>query len=119
MRGSDAPASELITEGLRILEAAAHRQIPVRLLGGVAVHLHLSGPLPEAIERPIDDIDLVTLPKQGSAVTELMVSLDYEPHRVFNTMNSGRRALFHHASRGHKVDLFIGSFEMCHATSPG
>ena len=39
-------------------------------------------------------------------------SAGYEPDRRFNAMQGDRRMIFH--GPGGKVDVFVGSFEMCH-----
>ena len=44
----------------------------------------------------------------------MLESLGYEADRSFNAMNAGRRALFYDMANQRQLDVFIGSFEMCH-----
>jgi hypothetical protein len=40
--------------------------------------------------------------------------MGYEPDRVFNATNGHRRLLFYDVANSRQVDVFVGSFEMCH-----
>jgi hypothetical protein len=40
--------------------------------------------------------------------------MGYEPSKNFNNMNAGRRALFHDTENRRQIDVFVGSFQMCH-----
>src|SRR5205823_4979652 len=42
------------------------------------------------------------------------VSMGYEPDKVFNATNGHRRLLFYDVEHQRQVDVFVGSFEMCH-----
>jgi hypothetical protein len=94
--------------------AAAHREgVPLRLLGGVAVRLRSSG-LPPALRRAYKDLDFATTKKAVGDTQELLRGLGYEPQVAFNTMNARERLLFFDDANGRQVDVFVGSFRMCH-----
>jgi hypothetical protein len=83
--------------------------VPLRLLGGVAVRLRCSGP-----DREFKDLDFATAGKGSGDTQELLRSLGYEPHVGFNAMNARERLLFFDNAHGRQVDVFVGSFRMCH-----
>ena len=62
-----APESDLVREALRVLDAGT--ELPLRLLGGVAILVSLPGePL---LPRPYNDIDLITLRGAGPKAAKL------------------------------------------------
>jgi len=104
---------DIVDEARRVLAAAAEDDVLVRLLGGVAVRLR-SNALPGALEREYKDLDFVTTRKASGDVQKLLRELGYAPHTAFNTMNSKERLLFFDDAHGRQVDVFVGSFRMCH-----
>jgi hypothetical protein len=71
--------------------------------------------LPEPLRRDYKDLDLVTGTKSRKAVDTFLRDAGYEPHVAFNAMNSKERMLFFDDAHGRQVDVFVGSFRMCHA----
>jgi hypothetical protein len=114
--GPDAtsPHADIAAEAERLIATAEPLDLPLRLIGGLAVKLHCSREI-ASLERQPQDIDLVTLRGKGKAVTEILPELGYVANLNFNTMNSGKRALFYDTPNERQVDVFVGSFEMCHA----
>jgi hypothetical protein len=108
------PDADIMTEANRLLEAANAADVPVRLIGGLAVRLHVPAGTEPIFEREYKDIDLVTLKGKSKVVTNFMISMGYEPDRVFNATNGHRRLLFYDVANSRQVDVFVGSFEMCH-----
>ena len=92
-----------------MLDAARAAGVPLRLLGGVAVRLRCSGP-----EREFKDLDFATTRKGSGDAQDLLRRLGYEPHVGFNAMNARERLLFFDDAHGRQVDVFVGSFRMCH-----
>lgn len=92
-----------------MLAAAGAERVPLRLLGGVAVRLRCSGP-----EREFKDLDFATSKKGSGDAQDLLRRLGYEPHVGFNAMNARERLLFFDDAHGRQVDVFVGSFRMCH-----
>jgi hypothetical protein len=114
MSSTTVPDADIIAEANRLLEAARASDVPIRLIGGVAVRLHVPAGERPVFEREYKDIDLVTLKGKSKAVTELMTLLGYEPDKEFNATNGHRRLLFYDPPHGRQVDVFVGTFEMCH-----
>jgi Uncharacterised nucleotidyltransferase len=105
----------LLEEAHRLLAAARERELPLRLLGGVAIQMLLAERMDERFQRESADLDFLTTRRSGRAVEELLASEGWEPERQFNALNGARRLLFEDPPSGHKIDVFVESFEMCHA----
>ena len=102
-----------MTEGRRVLGAAREAGLTVRLLGGVAVNVR-SRDLPPALRREYKDLDFATAKKSAGNLQKLLRDLGYEPHVGFNAMNGKERLLFFDNPNSRQVDVFVGSFRMCH-----
>lgn len=101
-------------EARRILDAAAARDLRVKLLGGVAIRLSLGDRFPPVLDREYGDIDFFTTRKYCSAVETLLHEVGWEPSTQFNAINGNRRLLFSDPGSERKIDVFIDDFEMCH-----
>jgi hypothetical protein len=109
-----APLAEVEAEALRLLERAAEARVLVRLLGGTAVGMHRHGPRPAALERRYGDIDLVVRKGEDRALKHLLEESGYVPNRGFNNLHGDRRLLYYDERNGRQLDVFIGTFRMCH-----
>jgi hypothetical protein len=105
---------DVVAEAKRVLARAEAKQVPLRLLGGVAIKLRAPGELPAAFARKYADLDFVTKKKSGGAVTDLFRAEGYEPHVAFNALHGGDRLLFFDNENDRQVDVFVGAFSMCH-----
>jgi Uncharacterised nucleotidyltransferase len=105
---------EIVSEASRVVEGAQAKNVTLRLLGGVAVHLHTKAGVHPELRRPYRDIDLVTTRKQGRAAAKLLTELGYEPNERFNAMNGASRLVFYDNEHGRQIDVFVGEFKMCH-----
>ena len=105
------PLADVVAEGRRLVESA---DLPVRLLGGVGVALHDHRPVPAALERGYGDLDVVIPPKSARAMTGVMTAGGYEPNERFNALHGAQRMLFYDLDNKRQVDVFVGTFSMCH-----
>ena len=105
---------DVFEETLRLLSAAQASNVPVRLLGGMAIVVHVGELLHPAFRRQIRDIDLATPKREGRKVSEFLVEQGYTANRTFNAMHGDRRLLFYDDPNDRQIDVFVGSFEMCH-----
>jgi hypothetical protein len=105
--------SDIVAEAGRLLEAAHEERVPIRLMGGLAVYFHTEE-IPVALQRSYDDIDVATARNASRSAAELFTKLGYEPAKEFNALQGSRRLLFHDRANDRKLDVFVGSFEMCH-----
>ena len=112
--GSSDIDADVVAEGVRVLSAAREQNLPLRLLGGVAVRLRAQNGLPPALERTYGDLDFVTAKRGSGPAQKLFRELGYEPHVSFNALNSKERLLFFDTEHDRQVDVFVGAFRMCH-----
>ena len=103
----------VVDEGERLLEIARSDGSALALLGGVAVRLH-AREVPASLDREYKDLDFAVPKGRGGDANKLLRAAGYEPEVVFNAMNGKERMLFHDVEHGRQVDVFVGSFRMCH-----
>ena len=101
-------------EAMRITRAASARSLVVRVVGGVAIHLRAAPDTPAALTRTYKDIDVVTTSSASRAVQDLFGELGYRPDREFNALHARDRLLFYDDGNRRQIDVFVGSFQMCH-----
>jgi hypothetical protein len=109
-----APLADVEAEAARLLERAAQANVLVRLLGGAAVGMHRHVPFPAALERRYGDIDIVVKKGHDRGLKRLLEELGYTPNRSFNNLHGDRRLLFYDEPNARQLDVFIGTFRMCH-----
>ncbi|TMF62511.1 MAG: nucleotidyltransferase family protein [Chloroflexi bacterium] len=114
MVDEDAPLADIEAEAARLLDRAAEAKVLVRLLGGAAVGMHRHGPRPAVLDRRYGDIDVVVKKGQDRGLKRLLGELGYVPNRSFNNLHGDRRLLFYDERNARQVDVFIGTFRMCH-----
>ena len=105
---------DIVAEAQRVTDGARAGNLLVRVLGGVAVGLHTPEGVHPALARPYRDIDLVAPRKQSKGTAQLLTQLGYTPNERFNAMNGVSRLVFYDEEYGRQVDVFLGSFVMCH-----
>jgi Uncharacterised nucleotidyltransferase len=104
------PHQDAVDEARRVLAAA---DVPLRVLGGVAIALSLDGePL---LPRTYNDIDFITARGEGPHVARLFEGAGYAGDHQFNGLNGHRRLLFYDAHNERRVDVFVGQFQMSHS----
>lgn len=103
----------VVGEGRRLAALAKGAGTALPLLGGVAVRVRAQD-VPAVLDRDYKDLDFA-VPKGGNkAATELLTAAGYEPDVQFNALNGAARLMFHDLEHGRQVDVFVGSFRMCH-----
>jgi hypothetical protein len=107
------PLADPIDEARRLLGLASERDVQVRALGGVAIALAVAPDAP-VLARSYQDIDLITPRGNQRAVADLLVEAGYAGDDEFNSFNSHRRLLYLDAAHERQVDVFVGTFAMCH-----
>lgn len=105
----------IVQDALRILHEADEANVPLRLLGGLAILLHTPPEVDRGLLREPKDIDFVTGTGRGKDVIALLSGLGLEPNRQFNAINAGVRQLFYDVPNERQIDVFVGSFTMCHS----
>ena len=110
----EAPLADVEAEAARLLRRAGEANVLVRLLGGAAIGLHRHSPLPAALVRRYGDIDVVVKKGQDRGLKRVLGELGYVANRGFNSLHGDRRLLFYDEPNGRQLDVFIGTFHMCH-----
>lgn len=109
------PFRDLIAESRRVLQIANERGVEVRLAGGLAIRLLCPSAQWPALSREYGDIDLATSgTSKRRRLTDLMVSLGYQPDQMLNALNEGARLRFDDVGNRRHVDVFVDSIRMCH-----
>jgi hypothetical protein len=106
--------ADIVAEAKRLLHLADSEGVPLRVLGGVAIHLRAPGELPSALTRTYADVDFVTAKRSSAAVQQLLRANGYEPHVAFNALHGTERLLFFDNANERQVDVFVGAFTMSH-----
>ena len=97
----------------RLISAAQEKSILLRLLGGLAVKIHNKADHP-TFHREYGDLDFVVAGKQRREFEAFMPVAGYSPHKQFNLLNGANRQIYYHNGTEMKIDIFVGSFQMCH-----
>ena len=103
----------VVDEAERLLDQARRDGTTLALLGGVAVRLRAPD-VPPSLDREYKDIDFAVPKGRGGDADKLLRAGGYEPEITFNAMMGKERMLFHDTAHGRQVDVFVGSFRMCH-----
>jgi hypothetical protein len=106
--------ADVVSEGQRLLARAAEADVPLRLLGGVAIRLRAPGELSAAFRRSYADLDFATTKKGSRRAEEFLRQEGYAPHVAYNSLHGGERLLFFDDDHERQVDVFVGAFSMCH-----
>ncbi len=114
MVGSSAVHDNIVDEAVRLVESARRQDLVLRVLGGAAVQLHVGDATRPSLARRIRDMDFVAPRDQGRQIQTLLSREGYVASKEFNRLHGARRLLFVDDARGRHIDVFVGSFEMCH-----
>jgi hypothetical protein len=100
----------------RVLTAPQARELRIKALGGIGCWKHAEehGAAARPYLREYGDVDFVLPSSSGARLGELMRSAGLEPVESFNANGGSSRRLYVSPQTGMQVDVFIGSFEMCH-----
>jgi hypothetical protein len=102
-------------ECLRILDAAESQGVLLRVIGGMAVHLHCptASRLP-ALQRDYGDLDFVTASPDDQRMRSFFESIGFKANARFNALQGAKRMIFESTSSDWHIDIFINEFHMCH-----
>ena len=106
------PLADTLDEARRVLDGASAADVPLRVLGGVAIAM--SVPQEPLLPRTFGDIDFIAARGAGPRTAKLFAELGYMADHQFNGLNGHRRLLFYDTQNERRIDVFVGRFEMCH-----
>ncbi|MEM2738653.1 MAG: hypothetical protein QXK93_06685 [Candidatus Bathyarchaeia archaeon] len=106
--------NNLIDEAIKLIDNAKELGIILRLMGAIAVRLHLSRffYILEALNREITDIDFMALSKQRSQIIKFFTDNGFELDR--GVLIASDRCVFHNPQKKYCVDVFFDKLDMCH-----
>ena len=95
-------------------EAAARADLPLRLLGGVAIAIFCPSSRRPPLARQYGDIDFAIVGAVKDRVLELMESLGYRGDKGFNMLHGDRRLTFWDERNRRQADAFLDEVNLCH-----
>jgi hypothetical protein len=104
---------ELVTEMNRLIAAADANQIRLRAFGGLAIYAH-SRKDPRFFHRDSPDVDFVAPERDRHKLESFFQQMGYSPNKQFNLLNGSHRQIYYDEQAGHRIDILVGDFEMCH-----
>jgi len=111
---SSAVRDNIVDEAVRLIESARQQDLMLRALGGVAVSVHVGDAMRPSLAREIQDMDFVTPKDQGRSFQSLLSREGYVPNTEFNRLHGAQRLIFVDDLHRRHIDVFVGTFEMCH-----
>jgi hypothetical protein len=100
-----------LAAALELIEGARARDVPLRLLGGLAVRFLTPGFPPRVREG--QDLDLASISLARPSLTKYLGALGFEADAHFNALY-GHKQLYFGTPDGRAVDVLIDRIEMCH-----
>jgi len=100
-----------LPEALGLIEAGRAHDVPLRLMGGLAVRV-LCPDFPPR-ERKGQDLDLASTSKARPKLRDMLVERGYEPDKRYNALY-GHKQLYFRSPEGRTVDVLVDRLEMCH-----
>ena len=104
---------DILDEMNRLLEASRANSILMRAIGGLAVRVR-SGDFRRFFDREYRDLDFVVAENERRKVEPFFQEMGYESNRKFNLLNGSKRQIYLDPNSERHVDIFVGSFQMCH-----
>jgi hypothetical protein len=111
---SQGPIKDIRKEARRVVATMDLVNVPVRLIGGVAIWLRCPSADHELLHREYVDLDLLGLSPSYSEIKKLLTGLGYQPDKFFNSLHGRTRMLFHDLENNRQVDVLLDEMNMCH-----
>lgn len=113
---SKAAWDEVTAQAVGIVAGAEEAGVTLRVLGSAGIRLHCAvpGPLMDALDRPVKDIDLLVPEKQRKPMRRYLESLGYVTDRDLLIAMEGTRYCFKHPDGGAELDVFVEKLNFCH-----
>ncbi len=107
----------------RVMKEADNRDIPLRIIGAIAIRTHCPEYkyLEYDLGRMLTDIDFVGYDKDTKRIRQLFSDLDYREDPAIKAMMSGmgmgkmsKRLIFYEDNLGIHSDVFLDEMKFCH-----
>jgi hypothetical protein len=99
-------------ESTRILDEARRRNTVLRLVGGLAIHIHCTEH--SFCDRRYGDIDFVGLKTQYKSIVEVMKEVGYMENSNMTMSTGGSRLLFERPGTTDHIDVFLDHIDIEH-----
>jgi hypothetical protein len=99
-------------ESTRILDEARRRNTVLRLVGGLAIHIHCTEH--SFCDRRYGDIDFVGLKTQYKSIVEVMKEVGYMENSNMTMSTGGSRLLFEKPGTTDHIDVFLDHIDIEH-----
>jgi hypothetical protein len=112
---SDDPETMILRasrESTRILDEARLRNTVLRLVGGLAIHIHCTDH--SFCDRRYGDIDFVGLKSQYKSIVEVMKEVGYAENPNMTISSGGARLLFEKPGTTDHIDVFLDRIDIEH-----
>jgi hypothetical protein len=106
--------ADVTDEGMRLAAAAAEQDVPIRIMGGVAVFARCPSAVIPQLARSYGDVDFLGLSKARGQITDFFEANGYVGDKMFNALHGAQRLNFMDPVRGRPLDLIFDRFAMCH-----
>jgi hypothetical protein len=115
-RAGNAAWDEITAQAAGIVAGAEKAGVTLRVLGSAGIRLHCAatGPLMDALDRPVKDIDLLVPQRQRKPMRRYLESLGYVTDRDLLIAMEGTRYCFKHPDGGAELDVFVERLNFCH-----
>ena len=97
----------------RLIAAADASQIRLRAFGGLAIYAHSQNDK-RFFHRDSPDVDFVVPDRDRHKLESFFQQMGYSPNKQFNLLNGSHRQIYFDEQSGHRIDILVGDFEMCH-----
>ena len=104
---------DIFAEMHRLIDAAHANSFLMRAIGGLAIRVK-SGDFQKFFTREYHDLDFVVAENEGKRIEPFFHEMGYEANRKFNLLSGSKRQIYLDPNSERHVDIFIGTFEMCH-----
>jgi hypothetical protein len=101
-------------EARRMLDRATAAQVPLRLVGGIAIRLRCPSARVPPLARSYKDVDYIGRAADRDAIRTLFEDEGYAPDAEFNALHGLDRLMFWDHRRERHADVFLDGLAMCH-----
>ena len=104
--------TDLLDQAIALIDVASERDIPLRLLGGLAIRL-LCRDLPPR-RRTGQDLDFASSSSHRRLLDHFLIERAFVPDKNFNALYGNKQLYYTHSESGLALDVLIDKLEMSH-----
>jgi hypothetical protein len=108
----EATDTDLLDQATGLIDLASERDIPLRLLGGLAIRLLC--PDLEPRTRTGQDLDFASSSSHRRPLDQFLIERGFVPDKNFNALYGNKQLYYTHAETGLALDVLIDKLVMSH-----